>query len=237
MVRASAVAPHTREPYAPSAMTRLDSDPPALYFTPDTCALASLIACYDAGVEPEVIHVDFLSAQQKSDAYLSLNPKARVPALRVDGTVLTETPAILAYLSQAYLDAGLAPSDPIGFAQVQSFNAYLCSTLHVAHAHRMRGYRWVDGEEHEEAMRRKVPEAMTDCYDYIERHVFEGPFVFGETYTICDPYLFTIAQWMKSDGVEPDRFPKLSAHQERMVTRPTVERALTVERGFMPSQS
>ena len=236
-MRAHAVAPNAGEPYAPGTMTRQDSDPPTLYFTPDTCALASLIACYDAGVEPDMVHVDFSSAQQKSDAYLSLNPKARVPALRVGGTVLTETPAILAYLSQAHPYAGLAPSDPVGFAQVQSFNAYLCSRLHFAHAHRMRGYRWVDGEEHEEAMRRKVPEAMTDCYDYIERHAFEGPFVFGETYTICDPYLFTIAQWMKSDGVDGDLFPKLSAHQARMAKRPNVARALMIERGFMASQS
>jgi len=209
----------------------------ALYFTPDTCALASLIVCYDAGIEPKIIYVDFASSQQQSVDYVSINPKARVPALSNGNSVLTETPAILTYLAQAHPEANLLPKDAWALAQVQSFNAYLCSTVHVAHAHRMRGYRWVDGKEHEEAMRRKVPEAMTFCYSYIEKHVFEGPFVFGDDYTICDPYLFTIAQWMESDGVDPNFFPKLSRHQTLMSSRPSVKRALAVERRFTVQQA
>jgi len=47
-----------------------------------------------------------------------------------------ETPAILAFVAQSFPQARLAPlDDPFGFAEVQAFNSYLCSTLHVAHAH------------------------------------------------------------------------------------------------------
>ena len=217
-------------------MTETDKKSPSLYFTPDTCSLATLITCFDAGLEPNVIFVDFAISQQSAGNYVSINPKARVPALSIGADVLTETPAILAYLAQTHSDANLAPKDALGFAQVQSFNAYLCSTLHVAHAHRMRGYRWVDGLEHEEAMRRKVPEAMTECYNYIEQHAFKGPFAFGEDYTISDPYLFTITQWMESDGVDPDLFPKLSAHRTLMTSRNTVKKALAVEQNCLSQQ-
>ena len=66
-----------------------------------------------------------------------------MPALVTDRGVLTETPAMLAYIAQTFPKAKLAPlDDAFAFAQVQSFNSYLCSTVHVAHAHKGRGYRW-----------------------------------------------------------------------------------------------
>ena len=59
------------------------------------------------------------------------------PALVTERGVLTETPAILAYVAQAWPAAGLAPlDDPFAFAQMQAFMSYLSSTVHVAHAHR-----------------------------------------------------------------------------------------------------
>jgi glutathione S-transferase len=79
---------------------------------------------------------------------------------------------------------------------VQAFNSYLCSSLHVAHAHRMRGYRWADEPAAIKAMQRKVPESVAACYALIEHKMLEAPWVMGETYTICDPYLFTMSQWL-----------------------------------------
>ncbi len=201
-----------------------------LFYTPDTCSLASLIICFEAGLAPEVIPISFATEQQKSAEYLAINPKARVPALNTGETIITETPAILAYIAQIAPEAGLAPIDPLEFAMVQEFNSYLCSTLHVAHAHRMRGYRWVDGKDHEAAMKAKVPAVVTDCYAYIDAHVFRGPFVFGEAFSLSDAYLFTIAQWMESDGVDPDDFPRLRDHRTRIANRKAVQRALAFER-------
>jgi glutathione S-transferase len=144
--------------------------------------------------------------------------------------VLTETPAILAFIAQSYPAAGLASlDDPFAFAEEQAFNAYLCSTVHVAHAHRMRGYRWADDAGAIEAMKRKVPQSVGDCFALIERTMFKGPFVMGERYSMCDPYLFTIAQWWEADGVRPERFPRLAEHRARMAERPSVRRAITME--------
>ncbi|WP_163364217.1 glutathione S-transferase family protein, partial [Klebsiella aerogenes] len=74
--------------------------------------------------------------------YLAVNAKARVPSLVTPRGVLTESPAILAYIAQSYPAAKLAPlDDPFAFAEAQAFNSYICSTLHINHAHRMRGTR------------------------------------------------------------------------------------------------
>lgn len=201
-----------------------------LFYAPHSCALASHMALEDAGAEYELVRVDFASSEQRSDAYKAINPKARVPSLVTPRGVLTETPAILMFVAQTYPQAGLAPLDDAWqLAQVQSFNAYLCATVHVAHAHRMRGYRWADDAAAIEAMKRKVPQSVGECFDLIERTMFKGPFVMGDSYTICDPYLFTLAQWWEADGVDPARFPKLSDFRARLAARDTVRRAIAAE--------
>ena len=129
-------------------------------------------------------------------------------------------------------DHQLAPlADPFAFARVQAFNSYLCSTVHVAHAHRMRGYRWVDDPAAIEAMKKKAPVAVAECFGLIERTMFEGPWVMGKAYTICDPYLFTLAQWLEADGVDLAALPKIRAHRSRMAARSAVQKALAEELG------
>jgi glutathione S-transferase len=201
-----------------------------LYYAPNTCALASHIALEDAGAPYELHRLDFRAAQQQSPDYVAINPKARVPAMTTPRGILTETPAILAFIAQSFPEARLAPlNDPFAFAEMQSFNSYLCSTVHVAHAHRMRGQRWADDETSFADMRRKVPRSVRGCYELIERTMLKGPWVMGESYTIADPYLFTIAQWLEDDGVDPAGFPRVIEHRSRMMAMPNVKKALAQE--------
>ena len=149
-----------------------------LYYAPHSCALASHIALEEAGAEYTATRIDFAANEQQSPAYLAINPKGRVPALVTARGILTETPAMLAFIAQSFPKAGLAPlDDPFAFAEVQSFNSYLCATLHVAHAHRMRGYRWADDAAAIAAMQRKVPQSVGACFDLIERDLIKGPWV------------------------------------------------------------
>jgi glutathione S-transferase len=203
-----------------------------LYYVPHTCSLASHIALEEAGAEYATVRIDFAADQQRKPEYLAINPKARVPALVTDRGVLTETPAMLAFIAQSFPLAKLAPADdPFLFAQVQAFNSYLCSTLHVAHSHRMRGLRWADEPSAIAAMQRKVPQSVSACYDLIETSMLRGPWVMGDSYTICDPYLFTMAQWLEQDGVDPSRFPKVVDHRRRMAERPGIQKAIAEELG------
>lgn len=201
-----------------------------LFYAPNTCSLASHIALEEAGAAFEARRLNFAEGDQRKPDYLKINPKGRVPALITGHGILTETPAILAYIAQAYPGANLAPlEDPFKFAQIQAFNSYLCSTVHVAHAHRPRGSRWSDDPAAIESMKLKVPQNMGDCFNIIEREYFKGPWVMGEAYTICDPYLYTVATWLESDGVDPARFPKVLGHRNRMTERAAVKKALSRE--------
>jgi glutathione S-transferase len=201
-----------------------------LYYAPHTCALASHIALEDAGASYQLQRIDFGTRQQKSAQYMAINPDGRVPSLVTPRGTLSETPAILAFIAQSFPPAGLAPlDDAFAFAKIQSFNSYVCATLHVAHLHRMRGDRWADDAASWADMQRKVPRSVGACYDLIEHHLFKGPWVMGESYSIADPYLFTLAQWLEADGVDPARIPRVIAHRARMAERPNVKKAIAEE--------
>jgi glutathione S-transferase len=201
-----------------------------LYYTPGTCALASHIALEESGAPYVVERIDFKTNQQSSADYLKINPKGRVPALVTDQGVLTETPAVLAFIAQSFPKAKLAPlDDAFAFGQAQAFNSYLCSTVHVAHAHKMRGYRWAAEESSFADMKRMIPKSVGASFALIERDMIRGPWVMGETFTICDIYLYAMAQWLEGDGVDLAALPKVVDHRKRVSERPAVKKVLDAE--------
>ena len=203
-----------------------------LYYAPGSCARASHIALREAAADFELQLVDFASAEQRTEAYKKVNPKGRVPALETDRGILTETPAILGFIAQQFPQAALAPlGDPFEFARLQAFNNYLCGTVHVAHAHIRRGERWADDPAAIAEMRRKAPEVVADCFQLIEDECFAGPWVMGNNYTIADPYLFTITQWLPLHDIDSARYPKVHDHEVRMLERPAVQKAIAAETG------
>jgi glutathione S-transferase len=201
-----------------------------LYFAPGTCALASHIALEQAGADYQTVRLDFRVGAQRAPAYLAINPKGRVPALVTPRGVITENPAILTFIADSYPDARLAPlGDPFAMAQVQAFMSYLCSTVHPARAHLVRGARWADDPAAIAELKRKAPLNVGDCFDLIEREMLTGPWVMGEAYGVCDPYLFTLANWLTQDSLDMARWPKVADHHRRMSADPAVRRVLEAE--------
>jgi glutathione S-transferase len=202
-----------------------------LYYAPGTCALASHIALEEVGAAYKAERLDFKANQQNSPDYLAVNPKGRVPALVTDRGVLTETPAILAFIAQTFPEGKLAPfDDAFKLAEVQAFNSYLCSTVHVAHAHKLRGSRWATEESSFADMKRMIPKSVGAGFALIERDLMKGPWVMGETYTICDPYLFTVGQWLEGDSIDASTLPKVMDHRKRMMERPAVRKVMEEEK-------
>ena len=188
-----------------------------LHIAPGTVAVASAVMLREAGVEHRLVKVDFAAQEQRSAAYLAKNPKGRVPLLETPEGLLTETGAILECIAPAYV-----PRDPWAAAQMRETMYYLASTMHVAHAHKMRGTRWADREESLADMRAKVPETMTACCAYLEGHLALAPFAQGSEITCADPYLFAVLRWSPGDRVEMAAFPKLSAFLAMMAARDSV---------------
>jgi glutathione S-transferase len=205
-----------------------------LYYAPGTCALATHLALEFSGAPYEAKRLDFRQQQQRAPEYLRINPKGRVPALVTERGVLTETPALLQYIAQSYPQAGLAPlDDAFLLARGNEFNSFLCSTVHVNHAHKGRGYRWVDADDTAalEAMKKKVPQTMAESFTLIEEGMLRGPWVLGERFSTSDPYLYTLTRWLDGDGVDLNRFPKVADHMRRMEAQPQVRKVVALHQG------
>jgi glutathione S-transferase len=202
-----------------------------LHFSPGSCSRASHIALEESGLPYVAKKIDFSANEQRSDDFLKINPKGRVPALATASGIVTETPAILAFIAQMAPAARLAPlDDPYEFARMQAFNTFLATTVHVAHAHGRRGYRWADQQSSLEDMKAKVPQVMAECFELIEKDMLAGSWVLGNAYSVADPYLFVMSGWLASDNVDIARFPKVQGHYQRMLERPAVIKALADER-------
>lgn len=194
-----------------------------LHFAPNTISIAVAIALNEGNVHYEPIQVDFPNAEQTKPAYHKINPKGRVPVLTTPQGRITETGAILDYLCATAVPE-LMPADAFQAARARELTHYLASTMHVNHAHKMRGHRWADKESSLEDMKAKVPETMAASAAYVET-LIDGPFILGDTVTFADCYLFIVTRWLPGDGVDIDAYPRLRAHHDAMEKRHSVKRA------------
>ncbi|WP_170419715.1 glutathione S-transferase family protein [Ruegeria atlantica] len=194
-----------------------------LYYAPRTISIAVAIALEETGLEYEAVRLDFAEGEQTKPAYKQINPKGRVPALVVDGGILTETGALLEYIAAIAPAAGLVPSDPVMAARMREVMYYLASTMHVNHAHKLRGHRWADKKASWKDMSGKVAQNMTASCEYIVSNGLRGPFVLGDTVSLADAYLYVVCSWLEGDGVDVSAFPKILAFREAMEARASVQ--------------
>ena len=194
-----------------------------LYYAPGTISIAVAITLEEAGLDYTTTKVSFADAEQTKAPYLAKNPKGRVPTLEVQGQMLTETGALLDYIAASAPQAGLVPANPLDAVHMRSVMYYLASTMHINHAHKMRGSRWADQQSSFDDMKAKVPQTMATSARYIEDHALKGPFVMGDTLSLADPYLFVVCNWLKGDQVDPADYPRITAFMTAMEARASLK--------------
>ncbi len=197
-----------------------------LYMARGKSSLAPHILLEEVGAAYQTVELSLDEGAHKDAAYLTINPKARVPALGTPEGVITENPAILTYIAATHPEAGMLPDCAFARAQADALNAYLCATMHVAFAHKFRGARWADDPVVIEAMGAKVVGNLADCAALIEAQYLHGPWALGERFTLCDAYLALVPSWLSKAGVSLEAFPKLAAHWAALRARPAAARAI-----------
>jgi len=195
-----------------------------LFWAANTIASASAIALNEGGVHWEGVEIDFRTAEQTKPEYLAINPKGRVPALSTPEGILTETGAILEYIAATYAP-GLVPADPLHAARMRELMYYITTTMHVSHAHRMRGLRWARMETSHKDMQSMVTENMAAGCAFLEAQV-TGPFFFGGDLTLAECWVYPVLRFLPGDGVAITDYPKLAALQAAMEARASVKAIL-----------
>lgn len=197
-----------------------------LYISPGACALASHIALEEAGADYETEVIDLKTGQQRTPEYLAVNPAGVTPALQTEKGVITQNAAILAFVAQTHPDRKLAPiDDPHAFAAFNAFNGFLGSSLHPAIGKVLFSRPPLDGDAKAQA----VEQALAK-YQLVEDHWLQGPWLFGEGFTLADGYLAVFTRWARQFRLlDPAGFPGLNDHLDRVQARPAVARVIAVE--------
>ena len=173
--------------------------------------MAPHIALHEIGAPFESRPISLAKKENRTAAFLALNPEGKVPLLLIDGRPLTEVAAILFYLAKAFPDAGLLPEGDLeAQAQVVSWMSFVASTVHPARR---------QGADHARAV-----------YAIAERRLGSREWAVGR-YSIADVHLFRVF-WRFSNSLELSRteFPNLFAHYDCMMARPAVQRTLEIEK-------
>jgi glutathione S-transferase len=209
-----------------------------LYYSPGACSLAPHIALEETGASFEPVRVDFAATEQRSPAYLAINPKGRVPAL-VDGDlVVTENPAILRYIARNHPHAALWPDDPRADARCAEWLAWSSSTVHVAYAHVRRAERYATSDAAKAEVVAAGHQSVRALWEEIEGKIGAGPWVLGERYSVVDAYVTVFWGWGRNPVLGYDMaadFPNWTAQARRMAERPAVQRVFAREGIALPA--
>jgi len=194
-----------------------------LYYSPAACSQAPHILLHEIGLSHDAAKVDLRSKMvEDGRSYLQVNPKGSVPALELNnGEVLTENAIVLQYLGDRAGSDVLPPVGDFRRYRVLEMVNFITTELHKSFAPLFKPNA---GEETKRFYRDVIRERL----DYAEKRIGEGPFLFGETLTIADPYLFVISGWTdKLIGLT--NWPNLTAFREHMLRRPSVRHVLRFE--------
>ena len=200
-----------------------------LYYSPGACSLAPHIVLEELGIAYEPVRISTAEGQQRSPEYLKINPRARVPALVVDGRVLVENVAILSYLGGGFAAKGLWPERTWDQAQAISFMAWLADTVHPAFAHIYRPERYVQGEACIDAVKEGGRKTFGECLAEIDRLVAGKRWAVGGRFSVVDAYLLVFYRWGRRNAFPMQDLTHYTALVERVLARPAVKKVMADE--------
>ena len=193
-----------------------------LYCSPGTASLVVHWLLIELGVPHSLQVLDFDAREQKSPAYLAINPTGTVPTLLLDGAVLTEAAAIVLHLADANPAAGLAPA-PGSPARAQYYRwmFFMANTLQPAYRAwfsptEPAGEASVDAVK--EAARAKVEAAWQQVADHLAAN---GPFLLGAKRSAADFMLTMLMRWSRNMPRPAHTWPALGAHAAAMKALPS----------------
>lgn len=194
-----------------------------LYHHEAACSLGALIGLEESGLAFDLHRADILG--ERPD-YLKVNPAGKVPALVIDGQLLTENVAILYHVAQLAPEKMLFPREPWEQSQALSTMAWFSSTVHIARRQIRMPKRFTADEQAQAALVASGRPKMWQLLIDMEARLGAGPWFLGEQYTIVDCYGLVFYNWALRDDYPMADLGALTAWMERMLARPAVGRAL-----------
>jgi glutathione S-transferase len=202
---------------------------PTLYYSPGACSLAAHLVLEELGRPYDAVEVNLREGAHLKPEYLAINPHGRVPTLKVGSFVLTECPAILAYLDRTHPEAQLLPEDPAQEARALSLMSWLASSVHIAFAQIWRAPRFSDDPATHAAIQASGRAAVQRHFVEIDALLRDVHWALGRRYSVLDAYLLVFNRWGFRIGLDMSAYPSYVAHAVRVAGRPATQRVIAAE--------
>lgn len=201
-----------------------------LYFSPGACSLVPLIALEEAGAIYTAHQVLLHRGEHKKPDYLALNPKGKVPLLMVDREAVTENVAILTALSKLYPEAQLLPTQSL-MAEVHALSmlASCASGLHP-YVTRLCMPQFICDDANATPRIQQMAAEILGKSLAILNHQLQGRDWFLQSWSAVDAYVFWVWRRIQGAPINLSAYPALASHTERMHLRPSVIRAIGIEK-------
>ncbi len=200
-----------------------------LYYAPGSANLLVHLALLEIGAPHELKHIDIEKGEQRSAAYLAINPNGVVPTLVVDGVPHGEAAALAILLAERHPEAALAPvPGSAGRADYLQWMLYLANTLQPLF--RQWFYPGDHLPESADAIKQAARAGIEKCWSHIDAHLAtHGPHMLGGRFSVVDLYALMLMRWSRNMPKPATAWPQLAALATRLKARPSWKRVCDAE--------
>jgi glutathione S-transferase len=202
-----------------------------LYWTPTGANMAAHAALIEIGAPRELILVDIDKGEHRTEAYRTIQPHGRVPALRQGDLVMYESAAILLYLADRHPEAGLAPD--LMSPERGLFDQWLMHLTNTLQEHQMHWFHpdfYIDGPELQAALKSHARGRIEESFRYFDGVLAKrGPYLLGERFSAADLFLYMLAVWTRRMPRPATTFPNVRRLVTLVHERPAVAEMMAEE--------
>ena len=206
-----------------------------LYFAPGACSFVPHALLEATGQPFEAALVKLHKGEHQSPEYLGLNPRGQVPVL-VDGeAVVTQIQAIVTYLDAKFPQQQFLPREPLARAKAMETLAWMNNTVHPTFTHVFMPHKFTDDVQAQAAIKAHAAALYRPMLGEIDALAIAAgargdAFLGGADFGPLDAYALTLLRWGGFAGIDPQTFPALWTHVQKVAQHPPVVRAVERER-------
>ena len=200
-----------------------------LYYAPGAASMLVHLVLREIGAPHALVHVDIDKGEQRSPAYLALNPQGVVPTLLIDGAPHGEAAALAMLLAERHAEAALVPAPgSAGRAGYLQWMLYLANTLQPLFR------QWFYPGDHLPAAADNIKEAarigIEKAWTRIDAHLAaHGPYLLGDDFSVVDLYALMLMRWSRNMPRPATTWPQLASLAARLKSRPSWKQVCETE--------
>ncbi len=184
------------------------------------------IVLAEKGLKYEKVNIDITKGEQKTPAYLAINPYGKVPALQDNGTTVYESTIIMEYLNDTYPDPALLPQDPGQRARARVLMHYADNPYESAIA-TLAGeiiFKPMQGASPDDALVHQATTDLNVCLDKIDQELGNQDYLLSSGFSLADiPYVSWSLLFPMLKVALPH--PRVESWLKRLQDRPSVQAA------------